>query len=269
MNILIIRNSANPDAFAASDALCRYLDSRGIAHAETESLPLSIESLSEERRALSVPAFDMVVSLGGDGTMLHSARLVGESKVPILGINFGHLGFLVDSPADGVEAIVAAAIAGDVEREERASLTIELTTAEGVRLAPRFALNELAVTRGALGRVISFDVAISGTHLMELRGDGLIVSTATGSTGYALSAGGPLVAPDFLGLIVVHIDLTRTPESREASLFVDGELITPDEPIEHATIRRTPTPTVLLRYKRENFYREIAGTFFGTKDQRG
>lgn len=289
MNILIIRNSANPDAFAASDALCRYLDSRGIAHAETESLPLSIESLSEERRALSVPAFDMVVSLGGDGTMLHSARLVGESKVPILGINFGHLGFLVDSPVDGVEAIVAAAIAGDVEREERASLTIELTTAEGVHLAPRFALNELAVTRGALGRVISFDVAISGTHLMELRGDGLIVSTATGSTGYALSAGGPLVAPDFRGLIVVplvphtlqsrtvvtdpddvvHIDLTRNPESREASLFVDGELITPDEPIEHATIRRTPTPTVLLRYKRENFYREIAGTFFGTKDQRG
>ncbi len=82
---------------------CSNVDLVPLSELVDAVLDFSIESLSEERRALSVPAFDMVVSHGGDGTMLHSARLVGESKVPILGINFGHLGFLVDSPARRAE----------------------------------------------------------------------------------------------------------------------------------------------------------------------
>jgi NAD+ kinase len=282
MNILIIRNSANPAAFDASMLLCAYLDSQGISHRETETMPLSMESVQDVTIELDIPSFDMVVSLGGDGTMLHSARLVGKHRVPILGINFGHLGFLVNSSEDGVVPIVAAALAGDVVREERANLHIDLINFDDEVIASRFALNELAVTRGELGRVIDFDIRISGDYVMAMRGDGLVVSTATGSTGYALSAGGPLVSPLFKGLIVVplaphtllsrtiltdssdivEIDLERNSETREASLFVDGELIVPDERIKRVLVRKSNNPTVVLRYKSKGFYSAISNTFF-------
>jgi NAD+ kinase len=281
MNILIIRNSSNPASFDASAMLETYLDSQGIGHTELDSMPLSIESVQEIGAGVDMSQFDMAVSLGGDGTMLHTARLVGKSRVPILGINFGHLGFLVNSADDGVIAIVAAALAGDVVREERANLHIELKSGDET-IASRFALNELSLTRGALGRIIYFGIDIAGTHVLDLRGDGVVVSTATGSTAYSLSAGGPLVAPGFQGLIiaplaphtlmsrpivtdpndVVEIDLSENPESREASLFIDGELITPEVPVDHILVRRSNNPTILLRYKNKGFYHEVAETFF-------
>lgn len=281
MNILIIRNNSNAAALDASLLLAAYLDSQGIGHQDLDSMPLSIESVHDTCADIDVASFDMVVSLGGDGTMLRAARLVGKARVPILGINFGHLGFLVNSSADGVVAIVAAALSGDIVREERASLHIDLMR-DGEVVASRFALNEFSVTRGALGRIIDFGLDISGTHLADIRGDGLVVASATGSTAYALSAGGPLVAPDFKGLVVVplaphtlfsrsiitdpsdivEIDLSRNPESREASYFVDGEIITIDEPIDHVLVRKSNNPTILLRYKNEGFYASVADTFF-------
>ncbi len=285
MNILIIRNNSNAAALDASMLLATYLDSQGVGHQELDSMPLSIESVQDTCADIDMSTFDMVVSLGGDGTMLRTARLVGKSRVPILGINFGHLGFLVNSSDDGVVAIVAAALAGDVTREERASLHVDLIS-EGNVVASRFALNEFSVTRGALGRIIDFGLDISGNHLVDMRGDGLVVSSATGSTAYALSAGGPLVAPDFKGLVVVplaphtllsrtivtdpsdivEIDLSRNPESREASYFVDGEFISIDEPVDRVLVRKSHNPTILLRYKNEGFYSAVADTFF--KDDR-
>ncbi|HJF65886.1 ATP-NAD kinase [Slackia equolifaciens] len=281
MNILIIRNNSNAAAIDASMLLATYLDSQGVGHQELDSMPLSIESIQGTGADIDMSAFDMVVSLGGDGTILRAARLVGKSRVPILGINFGHLGFLVNSSEDGVVPIVAAALAGDVTREERASLHVDLIS-EGNVVASRFALNEFSVTRGALGRIIDFGLEISGNHIVDMRGDGLVVSSATGSTAYALSAGGPLVAPDFKGLIlvplaphsllsraivtdpsdIVEIDLSRNPESREASYFVDGEFISLDEPIDRVLVRKSHNPTILLRYKNEGFYSAISETFF-------
>ena len=190
MNILIIRNNSNAEAIDASMMLATYLESQGIGHTELDSMPLSIESVIDMCDDIDVKSFDMVVSLGGDGTMLRAARLVGKHRVPILGINFGHLGFLVNSSKDGVIPIVAAALAGDVVREERSSLHIELWSGE-TQVASRFALNEFSVTRGELGRIIDFGINIAGTHVVDMRGDGLVVSSATGSTAYALSAGGP------------------------------------------------------------------------------
>ena len=146
MNILIIRNNSNAEAIDASMMLATYLESQGIGHTELDSMPLSIESVIDMCDDIDVKSFDMVVSLGGDGTMLRAARLVGKHRVPILGINFGHLGFLVNSSKDGVIPIVAAALAGDVVREERSSLHIELWSGE-TQVASRFALNEFSVTR--------------------------------------------------------------------------------------------------------------------------
>ena len=281
MNILIIRNNSNPAALDASLMLATYLESQGIGHRELDSMPLSIESVQDTCADIDIERYGMVVSLGGDGTMLRAARLVGKHRAPILGINFGHLGFLVNSADDGVVAIVAAALAGDVVREERSNLHIELYRDDEL-VASRFALNEFSVTRGALGRIIDFGIDVAGTRLVDMRGDGLVVSSATGSTAYALSAGGPLASPDFKGLIVVplaphtllsrtvitgpsdvvEIDLSRNPESREASYFVDGEFISLDEPIDHVLVRKGNHPTILLRYKSEGFYSEAAKVFF-------
>ena len=281
MNILIIRNNSNAAALDASMLLATYLDSQGVGHQELDSILLSIESVQDTCCDIDMTNFDMVVSLGGDGTILRTARLVGKSRVPILGINFGHLGFLVNSSEDGVVAIMAAALAGDVTREERTSLHVDLIS-EGKVVASRFALNEFSVTRGALGRIIDFGLDISGNHLVDMRGDGLVIASATGSTAYALSAGGPLVAPDFKGLVVVplaphtllsrsivtdpsdivEVNLSNNPESREASYFVDGEFISIDQPIDRVLVRRSHNPTILLRHKNEGFYSAVADTFF-------
>ena len=145
-----------------------------------------------------------------------------------------------------------------------------------------FALNELAVTRGANGRIIDFSLGISGAHIADMRGDGLVVATATGSTAYALSAGGPLVAPGFNGLVavplaphtlhsraivtaandVVEMDLSRNRDPREATLFADGELLSFDAPVKRVYVSRGAAPTVLLRYQREGFYEHAAKVFF-------
>ena len=245
-------------------------------------MPLSLETVSDVSDALDVDSFDMVVSLGGDGTILHSARLIGERGIPILGINFGHLGFLVNAADDGVIPIVAAALAGDVVREDRTSLHVEMYDEDDELVGKRFALNELAITRGMLGRIIDFDLRVAGVAVSHMRGDGLIISTATGSTGYALSAGGPLVAPGFTGLVVVplaphtlqarpiatgpsdvvEVDMSKNPESREASLFIDGELIEPQSRVQRIIVTPSRRPTTLLRYGNNDFYESVHNTFF-------
>lgn len=303
MLVLVVRNNSNPQATEASLILGAYLASQGIDHALVESRDLvGPAEVGEVRRTIE-NGVDLVVVLGGDGTILRTARQVGTWGVPILGINFGRLGFLANASDDGVVAIVAAALAGDVVQERRANLRIDvvcegeadplgddaLCDAADVEQpeGPRtfFALNELAVTRGANGRLIDFTMGVSGAQVAQMRGDGVVVATATGSTGYALSAGGPLVSPGFGGLVVVpiaphtlHSRSLVTSESdvvevglldpsegaypREATLFVDGELLEFPAAVRHVYVRRGEAPTILLRYQREGFYEHVSKTFF-------
>lgn len=309
MNLLIVRNNSNTQAIDASLLLATYLQTQGIDCALFDSSDLS--ALKPDGRIAEVLAagVDMAVALGGDGTILRTARAIGTSGVPILGINFGHLGFLANSSDDGVVAIVAAALAGEVAEERRANLHIEVVC-EGERdpwaddgdgawaqaadvqdegragelCAPHsfFALNEAAVTRGALGRIVDFELSVSGARIANMRGDGLVVASATGSTAYALSAGGPLVAPSFGGLVavplaphtlharpivtaendVVEMDLSDNAATREATLFIDGDIASFETPIQRLYFRRGGTPTVLLRYSGKNFYEYASKVFF-------
>lgn len=301
MLVLVVRNNSNSQATDASLLLGTYLASQGIDHALVDSRDLvGPAEVGEVRRTIE-RGVDLVVVLGGDGTILRTARQVGTLGVPILGINFGRLGFLANASDDGVVAIVASALAGDVVRERRANLRIDVVcegepdpcdddAAQGgmsAAVGPRtfFALNELAVTRGANGRLIDFSMGVSGADVAQMRGDGVVVATATGSTGYALSAGGPLVSPGYGGLVVVPLaphtlhsrslvtgesdvveirllDPSENSYPREATLFVDGELLEFDAPVRHVYVRRGEHPTILLRYQREGFYEHVAKTFF-------
>ncbi len=298
MHILIVRNNSNSQAVDASLLLATYLATQGLDYTLVDSSDLSCRCDHEELNGALASGVEMAVVLGGDGTILRTARQIGTSGVPVLGINFGRLGFLANTGDEGVIAVVASALAGDVVAEQRTNLRIDVVcegepdpwgdddeaAAHDVDDPARtfFALNELAVTRGANGRIIDFSLGISGAHIADMRGDGLVVATATGSTAYALSAGGPLVAPGFNGLVavplaphtlhsraivtaandVVEMDLSLNRDPREAALFADGELLSFDAPVKRVYVSRVAVPTTLLRYRHDGFYEHAAKVFF-------
>ena len=263
MHILIVRNNSNSQAVDASLLLATYLATQGLDYTLVDSSDLSCRCDHEELNGALASGVEMAVVLGGDGTILRTARQIGTSGVPVLGINFGRLGFLANTGDEGVIAVVASALAGDVVAEQRTNLRIDVVcegepdpwgdddeaAAHDVDDPARtfFALNELAVTRGANGRIIDFSLGISGAHIADMRGDGLVVATATGST----------AAND-----VVEMDLSLNRDPREAALFADGELLSFDAPVKRVYVSRGAVPTTLLRYRHDGFYEHAAKVFF-------
>jgi NAD+ kinase len=148
----------------------------------------------EGRPLLEVAAGSgVLVVLGGDGTILHTARKLGSAVKPLAAVNIGHLGFLTTS--DETEGLVQAVLSGNYKISQRATVEASFTAADGRGLT-QTGLNEALISRGAVSRVVRLNVAINGTFVTCYSGDGLIVSTPTGSTAYSLSAGGPIVNPE-------------------------------------------------------------------------
>ena len=149
---------------------------------------------------------DVLVVLGGDGTLLRAARAVIQVDVPLLGVNLGKIGFLSKVEAIELEPVLAKLVAGDFTIDPRMALVARiLPGGREEDAATHHALNDIVVARGALARVTRLDVAIGPTHVATFIADGLVVSSPTGSTGYSFSAGGPIVAPDSRNLIVTPI----------------------------------------------------------------
>ena len=230
---------------------------------------------------------DLVISLGGDGTLLRAARIVGYREIPILGLSYGHVGFLTAaSPSErDVISVVSDALAGELHVSRRATLDVDVVGEAGEE-APStvntFALNDLALTRGPLSDMVEFDITVSGHHIDRLRGDGVVVSTATGSTGYALSAGGPIVSPDYSGMVCVPIaphtiqarafltspsDVVEIAMSHERpsvpAIAVDGQFITSEVTVDRVVVRRGPGDILLLDYGPESFYNSVSRVFYG------
>jgi NAD+ kinase len=144
---------------------------------------------------------DLIVSLGGDGTLLNIAPLVERPDVPILGVNLGGLGFITEVAVDELEAVLAKTLDGDYEVENRMTLEIRVRTRRGK--AHRFrVLNDAVIAKGARSRIIDLETYVGDDYLCTYRADGLIISTPTGSTAYALATGGPILEPT-LGAIVL------------------------------------------------------------------
>ncbi|TAM77967.1 MAG: NAD(+)/NADH kinase [Chloroflexota bacterium] len=161
------------------------------------------EALTAELRA----GTDILVVLGGDGTFLRAARAVAAVDVPILGVNSGKVGFLSRAEGEQLEACLGLVLEGAFELEPRMVLQAQVGPAAAGR-APgpaQVALNEAAIVRGSQARVVRLDVAIDSSHLATYTADGLIVATPTGSTGYAFSAGGPILDPTSRNLVVVPV----------------------------------------------------------------
>ena len=293
MNILIIANRTNAKTVDALFQLCAYFDAQGIEHTELDVTDLPDAAFPyQDDPDLSFLGgnthFDLIVTLGGDGTILHSSRIAYVLHTPILGAKFGHLGFLANPVDEGIIALVAEALADEIPREQRMNLHVKVICEGDDEAAPErprdfFALNEAAIARGTAGHIVEFDYMISGDKVAHMRGDGLVVATATGSTAYALSAGGPLIGPQHRGMVAVplapHTLLSRaivtehhdvvemsfaegSASAHEVCVFIDGNAIEFERPISSVLISVGEHPTILLGHHKESFVQQIARTFF-------
>lgn len=239
--VALVGRHASPGLAAPLADLAAFLAARGhdvIVDAETAAFsPVpgfpTASSVELARNA------DLAVVLGGDGTVLSIARQLAPFDVPLIGINQGRLGFLTDIPLARMESTLDAMLAGRYIEQQRTLLTVDVERAGGGR-EQSLALNDVVVNRGSLGSMIECAVDIDGRFAYAMRADGIIVATPTGSTAYALSAGGPILAPQLASLLLVPVAphaLTHRPiaisdecvvaitvvRSRDAGVHCDGQ----------------------------------------------
>jgi NAD+ kinase len=167
-------------------------------------LPLSDSYVNSVGRSDIPDHVEMIIVLGGDGTLLSVARLVGDHEVPILGVNLGGLGFLTEITLEELYRVLERVIQGDFITDERVVLNAAVIR-RGERMAEFTVLNDAVIDKGALSRIIDLETTINGQYLTTFKSDGLIISTPTGSTAYNLSAGGPIVYPSLHCIIVTPI----------------------------------------------------------------
>jgi NAD+ kinase len=231
--ILLVGRHGSSDAAEHLAALAELLRAHGHAVAVTAE-PAPAGAASSQR-----PAADLGIVLGGDGTMLSVARALAPYEIPLIGVNLGRLGFLTDIPVANMATAVIAMLEGRYVEERRTLLAAEVMR-EGVPRERALGLNDVVVNRGALGSLIELAVEIDGRFVYAMRADGVIVATPTGSSAYALSAGGPILAPEVPAFALVPVAphaLTHRPvalpdsctltitvqRGRDASVHCDGQ----------------------------------------------
>lgn len=205
-NLGILSNPHYPRTGELAARICRALRARGM------TVVCSTAEM-EEREASFLPGLEMLITLGGDGTMLRAAHLVAAEGVPILGIHMGRLGFLAEVRSTEWEQSLERVLSGDYWLEERTMLRCTVHH-RGQTFGPWEALNEVVMGRGGIAHLVQLATYVDGGYFTTYVADGLIVATATGSTAYALSAGGPILPPDLHNMLLVpicpHLSLERT-----------------------------------------------------------
>ena len=222
-----------------------------------------------EMHALPTKA-DLMVVLGGDGTLISCARRVAEHGVPLVGVNLGRLGFLTDIPADAITSAMESVLDGEFTAEQRLLLSGSVRRGKQT-LVSALAMNDVVVSRGAVGSMIEFAVTVDGEFIYTLRADGLIVATPTGSTAYALSAGGPILHPALSAIALVPISphtLSNRPVAIRSTSKVEITLVrgvdaranfdvqahVQLEPNDVVSVAAAPKPATLLHPKGYRYF---------------
>ncbi len=221
-------------------------------------------------RAKIAARSDVIVSMGGDGTLLAAARAVGEAETPLLGINLGSLGFLTQQGPELLIPALEAIAKGEYRIEERLVLKAEVANHEP--LSEPYALNDIVLNNGPVSRVIDIDLFANGEKVVRYMADGLIIATPTGSTAYSLAVGGPVIKPTVQAMIASPIspfaltmrpmvfssddvlELTLVTEGREASLTLDGQIMVPIDTSNTVTIRKADFCTRLIVFPDNSYY---------------
>jgi NAD+ kinase len=200
----IVANRRKPDVPDLIEGLRSWLEARSVQVLVWDDLCGTVPDADFTPIDEIAERSDVVVALGGDGTLLRAARAVGDRTTPILGVNIGSLGFLTEVTASEVYRALEAIISGDYRYEDRMNVDA-VVVREGKEVSRFTALNDMVINKGALSRVIGMKTVIDREYLATYTADGLIVSTPTGSTAYSLSAGGPIVNPSMDAIIATPI----------------------------------------------------------------
>jgi NAD+ kinase len=169
------------------------------------------------------PMAELMVVLGGDGTLIAAARALGGNNVPIIGVNLGSLGFLTEITVDELYATLESCLRGDFVVTERMMLQVTVAR-NGLDLESHKVLNDVVINKGALARIVDLETTVDGDVLTTFKADGLIISTPTGSTGYSLSAGGPIIHPT-LNCLIINPICPHTLTNRPVVVADDAQVI--------------------------------------------
>lgn len=270
------------DARAAEAAreLGRWLTERGLeVYFDEARLPTGETQGCTPDGASTVPDVDLVVVLGGDGTLLYAARTMGMGGAPLLGVNMGGLGFLTEITLDRLYPTMELVLSGNYTVSSRMMLRAEVVRNGRVKVGHRV-LNDAVINKGALARILELRVRIDGVELAAYRADGLIISTPTGSTAYNLAAGGPIVHPAHETIILTPIcpftlsnrplilpvgatiEIGFDPEASDLILTSDGQVSCALEPEDQVIVRRAEAGISLIGANHHNYF-EILRTKLG------
>ncbi len=230
VGLVVKRNRAEAETLARQ--IATRLRARGV-EVLVEPAIAGIEGARHVEKTAMVGAADLVIALGGDGTLLSVARLVGPRELRVLGVNLGGLGFLTEVSTTDALATIDRVFAGEYRLDRRTTLAVRVRRG-GAQVAASQVLNDAVINKSALARIIDLRTSVDGEYLCVYKADGLIVATPTGSTAYSLSAGGPVVHPavgvTILAPICPHT-LTQRPLVVPETALVAVELHAPDQEV--------------------------------------
>jgi len=277
--VALIVHELREDAEQSARQLAAWLAERGhdLALLEKNASFLGVDASVRAPENLAEGA-SVVVSLGGDGSMLRAAQLASPYGVPVLGVNFGRLGYLTAVEPDGMIEAVEKTLAGQVDIEMRMRVEVSVVRANGEEFHAGHALNEALVERDESGRTVRLGVSIDGEYFISYSADGIIVASPTGSTAYSLSARGPIVAPLHEALIVTAVSphqlfdrsLVLAPSSvvdievlpdRNAALALDGRHATQLMPGDRVHCTRSTIPAGFVALHCEEFLNVLKNKF--------
>jgi len=270
-NIAIFAKVHDPRCQDVAVELIAWLEGRGLTPLVEPHLSRHLQ-VREGAGSADIPeSADLVVVLGGDGTLISVARLVGNREVPILGVNLGSLGFLTEITLDELYPALESCLSGDYRVSERMMLRASIER-DGEEIQTHRVLNDVVINKGALARIVDLETTVSGSYLTTFKADGLIISTPTGSTGYSLAAGGPIVHPALECLVVTPIcphtltnrpivvdagaTVTVTLKSAHEDVFVtlDGQVGMELKPGDVVRVRRAEHRTRLVISRSKDYF---------------
>ena len=214
---------------------------------------------------------DLILVLGGDGTMIATARMVGNQEVPVLGINYGGLGYLAEFRIEELYTALESILSGNYRLDRREMLDVEVTSGNAPPQLSRV-LNDVVINKSALARIIEIEAYFNHQFVNSFRADGLIVSTPTGSTAYNLSAGGPVIFPSMNAIVITpicpftlsnrpivvpddaEIELLLKTDNEEVALTLDGQVGFPLKVEDRVTIRKSRTTFNLIQPMNRNYF---------------
>lgn len=270
----LVGRFTDPRVAESAQAVLAHLATRQVTVLLDETAALSDRGLAtrvaEEELALRA---DLMIAVGGDGTLLYAAGLVARHGVPLLGINRGRLGFLTDVMPQDIRASLDAALEGRLEADERTLLAASLHHAGGAA-SHGLALNDVVLQKLATGRMVDFETRVAGHYVNTHAGDGIVVASATGSTAYALSCGGPIVEPNLEVLVLspicphtlsdrpivvssrssIEIRLLDRPDAR-AQVTCDGVILGTLEPEDVLSIKPADERITLLHPPGHDYFK--------------